>query len=151
MSDRLGKHFVLVEFTNSPTAIRRGIDNNPSVADIVRLQCLVVNVLDPLREYLGKPVRVTSGYRSKALNAAIGGSKTSGHMYGEAADIKVDGLSAIELAEAVYYLELPYDQLIPYSEERGGHVHVSHSTRRSSRGQTLFAPAWGGYTAWEPK
>jgi zinc D-Ala-D-Ala carboxypeptidase len=85
---RLSKNFTLSEFTRSATASRKGIDNTPSAKDIVNLQHLVSKILQPMRNALG-PIRITSGYRSPALNRAIGGSTKSQHCKGQAADIQI--------------------------------------------------------------
>ena len=111
------------------------------------LDALVLEVLDPLREHVGVPVRVTSGYRSPAHNRAIGGSKTSQHCVGEAADFKVHGYTAEQVAGVIARLGLPVDQCIWYDPARGGHVHVSHRPA-GNRGQFLHAPDTGGYTPW---
>ena len=145
---RLGAHFTLRELTVSSKASALGLDNAPPPEAVRRLGLLVERVLDPLRSALGRPVRVTSGYRSPAVNAAIGGSRTSQHMTGEAADIKVEGVSAPDLAAAIVRLGLPVDQVIWYAPERGGHVHVSHRADGRQRGEVLEAPVGGGYVAW---
>ena len=84
---RLTTHFTLAELTRSATAKAKGIDNTPSDYVTANLTHLCKEVLEPLREAFGQPVTVSSGYRCKALNAAVGGSATSQHMRGEAADI----------------------------------------------------------------
>jgi uncharacterized protein YcbK (DUF882 family) len=113
------------------------------------LDLLVRYVLDPLREHVGVPVRITSGYRSPQHNRLIGGSPTSQHCKGEAADIKVHGYTAEQVAVIIAQLGLPVDQVIWYDPDRGGHVHVSHSATRN-RGQFLHAPDTGGYKPWSP-
>ena len=85
----ISKNFTLNEFISSETALRKGIDNNPSQAVIKNLESLVLNVLQPLREKYGKPINITSGYRSVKLNKAIGGSSTSQHCFGQAVDFTV--------------------------------------------------------------
>ena len=82
------KYFTIEELTRSTTAQLRNIDNTPSPQVISNLTALVDNILDPLREAWGKPIRVNSGYRCPKLNSAVGGSATSEHRYGMAADIK---------------------------------------------------------------
>ena len=146
----VGRFFSWAEMTASSAAARLGIDNTPPPEAQRAMQVLVAQVLDPLRTALGRPVRVTSGYRAPAVNRAVQGSPTSQHMAGEAADIKADGLSAEQLATAIVRLGLPYDQVIWYAPERGGHVHVSFTTRRPNRRQSLHAPAAGGYRPWAP-
>ena len=125
---QLSKNFWLSEFTKSDTAIRQGIDNSPEPEHLVALKHLCCAVLQPVRDALG-PIKVTSGYRSLALNRAIGGSKTSHHMKGMAADIESPSLSNYDLAKWIeknckftqVILEF-YTQGVPSS----GWVHVSY-------------------------
>ena len=142
---KLGKHFTLAEMTTTDT----GLTNTPSAEYIAALARLVALVLDPLRADLGRPVRVTSGYRSPAVNAQVGGSATSQHLRGEAADIKVDGMTTADVARAIHRLRLPVDQCIV---ERGdaGWVHVSTALGGGNRGQWLASPKAGQYVAWTP-
>lgn len=147
---RLGRHFTLDELTTTDTGLR----NEPERQHVAALARLVALVLDPLREHLGRPVRVTSGYRSPAVNARVGGSSTSQHMRGEAADIKVDGLTNVEIATAIHRLRLPVDQCIV---ERGlvkggppGWVHVSTRLDAPNRGEYLSSPVAGDYRSWAP-
>ena len=83
---QLTKNFNLREFTKSNTAARKGIDNNPTAEHIHNLNDLCENILQPLRDSIDCSIRITSGYRSEALKTAIGGSKTSDHCFGRAAD-----------------------------------------------------------------
>ena len=90
MKDQLlTPHFKLSEFIKSSTATARKIDNTPSQEVISNLQALCQNVLEPLREYFNCPIIIGSGYRSPALNKAVGGVKNSQHMTGQAADIHI--------------------------------------------------------------
>ncbi len=83
----ISKHITLDEATKSPTAIRNGIDNTPSV-EVAKNMILVANkVFEPLREWYGKPIRVNSFYRCEELNKLVGGSKTSDHVKGMAIDM----------------------------------------------------------------
>ena len=84
---RLTEHFKLSEFTNSSTATARGIDNTPNEQQIANLKRICEEILEPLRAFAGQPIIIGSGYRSPALNKAVGGVKNSQHMTGEAADI----------------------------------------------------------------
>lgn len=143
-----GRYFTWAELTRSGAAAELGLANVPTPDAYRRLGLLVARVLDPLRSSLGRPVSVTSGYRSVAVNQAIGGAGESQHMTGEAADIKVAGLTAVELARRVNDLGLPFDQLIWYAPERGGHVHVSHAADRAPRREVRHAPASGGYPSY---
>ena len=85
------KYFTINELTRSATAARLGIDNSPTDTVRKNLEKLINTVLDPLREAWGAPIIVTSGYRCPKLNKAVGGAKTSQHVYGQAADIKTVG------------------------------------------------------------
>lgn len=118
----LSPHFSLAEMIASDTATRLGIRNAPGEHELANLQRLCTEVLEPIRATVGQPVRVTSGLRVPALNRAVGGSPTSDHCDGRAADIVVDGMPARELAHLVRSLALPYRQLIC---EFGAWVHVS--------------------------
>ena len=144
-----GRYFTWGELTRSGTAADLGIDNSPPAAAQVELQALVARVLDPLRAALGRPVAVTSGYRSVALNQAIGGAQESQHMVGQAADVKVVGIAAVDLARRVRQLRLPVDQAIWYDVARGGQLHLSHRSDGRNRGEYLHAPASGGFVSWE--
>lgn len=121
------KYFTMGEMMRSDTAARKGINNKCTKEDAERLKKLIENVLDPLREAYGKPIVVNSGYRCPALNKAVGGSKTSDHMKGCAADIHGTPNTKAEnrrLFELVKSLDLPFDQLI--NEKNLSWVHVSH-------------------------
>lgn len=136
------KYFTLDEFTFSNTAVRKGIKNDPSPEHLANLQALVTNILDPLREFIGKPIRITSGYRSPSLNKAVNGSATSQHCFGQAADIQVPGMSVDEVVAAVRKAKLPYDQLI---HEFNSWTHVSYDPKRDRR-VALRATTIGGKT-----
>lgn len=81
------KYFTIKELTNSSTAKSKGIDNTPNEIEVERLTDLINNVLDPIREKFGSPIRINSGFRGKALNAIVGGVPSSHHVKGMAADI----------------------------------------------------------------
>lgn len=121
---RLTKHFTLSEMTRSETASRRNIDNTPNQKEIDALIILCKEVLEPIREHFDRPVIITSGFRSAALNKRIGGSATSQHSKGEAADFTVPGVSNYELCKWMER-KLNYDQLI-YEYGESGWVHVSY-------------------------
>lgn len=122
------KYFTIEEMTKSSTATAKGIDNTPSKDIEDKLQKLIEAVLDLLREWYGKPIRVNSGYRCEALNEAIGGSKTSQHCLGEAADITAG--SKEENKKLFEYIKdnLPFDQLI--NESDFSWIHVSYREGR---------------------
>jgi zinc D-Ala-D-Ala carboxypeptidase len=134
---QLTPNFSLRELTFSQTAVRRGIDNMPDELTITRLRRVCENVLEPVRAHYGRPVRVTSGYRSPALNAAIGGSTTSQHSLGEAVDFEVPGVSNLDVCRFIAAGKLPngFDQLILEAYTPGdpnsGWIHCSWSSRRA--------------------
>lgn len=123
---RLTQNFTLREFTRSATAKRLGIDNTPSDTVIVNLMSLAQTVLQPLRDYIGEPLTINSGYRCPALNRAVGGVSNSQHMTGEAADIKApDRPTALNWLVWVS-LHLDFDQAIVEHNSRGAvWLHVS--------------------------
>lgn len=145
LDGRPGEFFSWAELTRTST----GLPNEPDATARNNLTILVQVILDPLREHLGRPVRVTSGYRTAQVNARIGGSKTSAHMSGEAVDIKVDGLDAHGIVAALRAVAPPggWDQVIAYAPSRGGHVHIGIRAGAwpRHRQQVLWAPAGGGY------
>lgn len=141
---RPGKWFSWSELTVTNT----GKSNELTDAGRAALRLLVGKLLDPLRERLGRPVRVNSAWRSPSVNDAIAGhANDSQHKLGEAADISVSGMSAREIAQVIVDADLPFDQMIWYAPERGGHLHVSYTERRANRRQVLHAPAGTGYVA----
>lgn len=99
----LTQHFTLEEFEASSTASSYGIDNT-APRDVIIPLYFLAELLEDIREEIGKPILVTSGYRCPELNSVVGGSITSQHMFGEAADIKVKGMSAKDLFETIVYM-----------------------------------------------
>ena len=124
---RISKNFLLSEFTKSSTAIRLGIDNTPPQAVLKNLEDLVALLLQPLANEFGQVI-INSGYRSPALNAAVGGAVNSQHVKGLAADIEVPGMSNYDLACHIRD-NYKFDQLIlefyTPGDETSGWVHVS--------------------------
>ena len=143
-------YFSKHEFERSKTAKRLRIDNSLTHMASSNIQYLVDNLLHPLRKILMRPIHIKSGYRCPELNTAVRGSATSAHMIGQAADIKVDGMSAEELATYIVHHNLPFDQMVWYDVPRGGHVHISLSKPSDAR-QVLHAPKSGGYVRWSVK
>lgn len=131
VDQQLTEHFSLNELIRSSTASRRGIRNTPTPAIITSLTLLCQNVLEPVRLHYGRPVIITSGYRSPALNKAIGGSSTSQHCKGEAADFTVVGQSNMDVCRWIVD-NLAFDQLI-YEYGEAGWVHCSWTTRQTRR------------------
>jgi len=132
------KYFTIEELTKSDTATRRGIDNTPTEEAKRNLTTLVDKVLDPLRTAWGAPIVVNSGYRCPALNEAVGGSKTSDHMTGRAADIEAADRTAASNARLfalAQSLGISFDQLI--DESNMSWVHVSYRSEAENRKQIL--------------
>lgn len=127
MSKKITENFTLEEMFRSETAERRHIDNRPSAEIEANLTYLVKNVLQPLRDHFGVPIRVTSGYRSPALNRAIGGSSSSWHSHGCAADIQIPS-GRVPLKDVFEYIHnnLPYTELIAEGIDRNGKVSWVH-------------------------
>lgn len=121
----MAQYFDMDELTRSDTANRRGIKNVPNEEQKRSLQRLMDDCLDPIRRLWGKPIIVNSGFRCPELNRAVGGSATSQHMKGEAADITTGSISGNkELFEHIAYSGIPFDQLI---DEKGYKwIHVSY-------------------------
>lgn len=136
---KLSQHFSLTELTKSQTGERKGIDNTPGDREIQNLKDLCENVLEKIRINFGKPVVVNSGYRGPKLNKAIGGSKTSQHMTGQAADIEIPGMDN-KMLFCWIKDNLNFDQLILEFYVNGvpdsGWVHVSWNSS-GNRGQVL--------------
>jgi len=141
----LSPHFSLAEMTRSEAATRKGFDNTPNQEQTENLKALCANILEPIRAAVGKPIRVNSGFRGEKANASIGGSKTSQHCKGEAADIEVDGFDNLAMAKKIIELKLPFDQMIVegYDAKSGdpnsGWIHVSHKRSGAQRGEVLTA------------
>jgi hypothetical protein len=136
---RLSEHFTLEELIASQTAARRRIDNTPSAAIVEALR-ETAQAMEAVRSLLGdRPITISSGYRSAALNRAIGGARNSAHVRGRAVDFNCFGFGApIDVCRAIAGSGVPFDQMI----EEGTWVHVSFDPKL--RRQILTkAPGWG--------
>ena len=143
----LSKHVTRAEFERSDTAIRHGISNLMTESDIIRAKELCENVFEPIREHLGKPIKVNSGYRSLAVNKRIGGAKTSQHSVGEAIDLDLHDRDLFEwIIDNVVY-----DQLIFESgtEDKADWFHISYRKNRN-RKQVLRMIKIGGKSTYIP-
>lgn len=143
---QLTEHFTLAEMTISQTAARKGIRNVPGDREVRALRTLCERVLEPVRARFRSPVVISSGYRSPRLNVAIGGSASSQHCFGEAADFTVPGISNLAVSQWMEQ-HLVYDQVI-YEFGESGWIHCSYredrlrnmelsAVRRSGRVQYL--------------
>ena len=148
---KLTENLSLAEVTKSATAIRKGITNTPSATHLIALKEVSKNIFQPCREHFGKPLAVTSGYRSEALNEAIGGSKTSQHSKGEALDLDADVFGGFSNAELFNYIKdhLDFDQLIWEfgNNNNPAWVHCSYKTR-GNRNEVLIAIKTNGKTTY---
>ena len=146
----LSANFTLKELTKSDTATRLGLDNTPDAQALENLKTLCEKVLQPVREHFGKSVTVNSGYRSPESNAAVGGSKTSDHCKGQAADIEIVGVANADLAQWIMD-NLEYTQLILEFYTSGipdsGWVHVSYDPNNLKK-QELTATKVAGKTTY---
>jgi hypothetical protein len=152
---KLSEHLDLAEVTRSETAKRKGISNEPTPEHLENFKQLAQNIFEPIRKHFGVPIHISSGYRSKALNTAIGGSLTSQHCSGEAIDIDMDGSSNGVTNKMVFEFikaNLNFDQLIWEfgTKDAPDWVHVSFETSGKQRKQILRAIKSGGKTAYQP-
>lgn len=125
LNQKLSEHFQLWEFVTSQTAERAGIDNTPSATVVGNLKKLCEQLLEPARFALG-PLRISSGYRCVALNRAVGGSSTSAHVLGFAADVIPLKVTKMEFAKWVVK-HVPFDQVILEfgQKDNPAWIHVS--------------------------
>ena len=159
---QLSKNLALAEVTRSETAKRKGISNMPTPEHIENFKKLAEKVFQPIRDHFGAPIRISSGYRSAALNKAIGGAgktvngvyvPSSQHCTGEAIDIDMDG-TAITNAAIFNFIKdnLEFDQLIWEfgTDANPDWVHVSYESTGKQRKQILKAKKSGGKTTYVP-
>ena len=148
---QLSEHLSLAEVTRSDMAKRRGISNMPTPEHLENFKKLAENIFEPIRKHFGVPIFVSSGYRSKALNTAIGGSLSSQHCLGQALDLDMDGTKNGVTNKMVFeYIKanLNFDQLI--NEFNYSWVHVSYNPKGKQRKQILDAVKVGGKTSYVP-
>jgi zinc D-Ala-D-Ala carboxypeptidase len=131
---QISEHLTLAELIRSESAKRNGITNMPTEEHIANLKLLAETIFEPIRANFRCPILISSGYRSKELNAKIGGAMTSQHSFGQAIDIDMDGTNyGVTNAEIFNYIKakLPFDQLIWEfgNETNPDWVHVSYSDR----------------------
>lgn len=148
---KLSEHLDLSEVIRSESAKRKGISNMPTPEHIANFKILAENIFEPIRNHFRCPIIISSGYRSKALNAAVGGSATSQHCQGEAIDIDMDGTPHGVTNRMVFdYIKdnLNFDQLIFEfgTPDNPDWVHVSYETTGTQRKQVLRAARINGKT-----
>jgi len=152
---QLSEHLALAEVTRSETAKRNGVSNEPTAEHLENFKLLAEKVFEPIRLHFGKPIHISSGYRSAALNKAVGGSSSSQHCKGEAIDIDMDGSAHGITNKMVFdYIKdnLQFDQLIWEfgTDANPDWVHVSYSSDGKQRKQMLKAVKKGGATSYVP-
>ena len=153
---QLSANLTLVEVTKSSTAKRLGIDNIPTAEHLANLKLVAQNIFQPIREHFQKPINVSSGYRSKALNDATpGSSATSQHCSGEALDLDQDSMTTGITNKMVFdYIKnkLNFDQLIwEFGDDNNPDwVHVSYESTGRQRKQILKAVRVNGKTTYKP-
>jgi zinc D-Ala-D-Ala carboxypeptidase len=149
---KLSENFTLSEMTKSETALRHNLDNTPGDAEIANLKRLAERVLQPVRDHYKTGVKVNSGFRHPNVNAAVGGSKTSDHCQGQAADIEIPGVANADLAQWIVS-NLDFTQVILEFYTPGvpdsGWVHVSY-VEGNLKKQVLTAMKENGKTVYKP-
>ena len=149
---QLSANFSLSELTKSETALRHNMDNTPGQTEIANLTVLAQHVLQPVRDHYKMGVKVNSGYRAPDVNASVGGSKTSDHCKGQAADIEIPSIANAELATWIS-ANLKFTQIILEFYTPGipdsGWVHVSYNPA-DLKCQLLTAVKENGKTVYKP-
>ncbi|WP_308021506.1 D-Ala-D-Ala carboxypeptidase family metallohydrolase [Neisseria mucosa] len=152
---QITEHFSLKELTRSETARRLGLQNTPSSAEMANIQ-YTAEQLEKIRAYVGRVIVVTSCFRSERVNKAVGGSPTSAHRFGLAADCDAIGLTSLAFAKEIIKMrdegKITFDQLILEFPERGDGAWVHVGFRRNSpmRNQIMTATKKGGKTVYLP-
>lgn len=152
---QITEHFNLKELTRSETARRLGLQNTPSSAEMANIQ-YTAEQLEKIRAYVGRGIVVTSCFRSERVNKAVGGSPTSAHRFGLAADCDAIGLTSLAFAKEIIKMrdegKIMFDQLILEFPERGDGAWVHVGFRRNSpmRNQIMTATKKGGKTVYLP-
>ena len=147
----LTRNFTLLELTKSDTAIRRGIDNNPTADQVEKLKLLCENILQPVRDHFGR-VKVTSGFRSVELCLAIGSSSNSQHAKAEAADFECPGVDNVELFDWIKSNLEPDQMILEFytpGEPNSGWIHCSYIPDQP-RASFLHAFKKDGKTVYKP-
>ena len=142
---KISKYISYKEATHSNYAKENGIVNKPKAEHIENMQVLAEKVFEPLREWVGNPIRVNSMFRSEKLNTALRGSYTSSHLEGKAIDItSIDGKTNLEM---FHYIKdnLDFDQLIWEYGAEPKWLHVSYENEKDNRNQILVIKKRGVY------
>ena len=149
---QLTENFSLAEMVKSETALRQNLDNTPGPAEIENLRQLCANILQPLRDAYQRGIKVNSGFRHPNVNAAVGGSRTSDHCRGQAADIEIPGVANYDLAKYIsenfWFTQVILEFYTPGIPDSGW-VHVSYNPA-DLKCQTLTAMRENGKTVYKP-
>lgn len=144
----LTAHFTLDEMTGSEVAARRGFDNTPTGDVAANLYRVCSDLMEPIRAHFAAPVRVSSGYRSPQVNAAVGGAPSSAHVEGRACDFTIPAFTLREVYDWIAGSDLPYDQLI---FEYGAWIHVGVARAgEKPRRECLMKLTGRGYEPYDP-
>lgn len=135
MDFKISRNFTMNEFIKSDMARMNNISIDPTPEQICAITALTLELLQPIRDNLRKPLIITSGLRNADLNHLVGGAENSQHLKGEAADIAVDG-QALEIVKAILQEFLVPDQCICYKKKNI--VHVSYNRFGKNRGQFIY-------------
>jgi len=153
MGTKLTEHFTVEELTASATAKAKGIANVPTPEHLANMKYCCEKILEPVRAHFGKPVKINSSYRCPALNVAVGGSKTSQHVNGQAIDFEIMGISNKIVADWIAD-NLEFDQVIlefyVEGDKNSGWVHASIKKEGRNRKQKLIARKNGKATQYLP-
>ena len=149
MSNKISEHVSYIEGVRSRTADRRGLDNTPNESQLKCMKEVAEAVFEPLRKWVGGPIKINSFFRGEPVNTAIGGSKYSQHMKGQAMDID-DTFGHKTNAEMYHYIKdnLDFDQLIwEFGDDKNPNwIHVSYVTHRENRKKLTIAKKVNGKT-----
>lgn len=122
-------NFKMSELIHSDTANRLKINNMPDVNSLDNMLNLICECLQPIREYIKKPMIISSGYRCSVLNQAVGGVKNSAHLYGRAADFVINGLSPNDIIKLIKKSGIKYTQLIEEHSKNNHWVHIEYNPK----------------------
>lgn len=150
--EKISKHISWKEGTYSRTGERKGLENIPNEDQIKCMKAIAENVFEPLRAYVGGPIKINSMFRGEPVNTAIGGSKRSQHMKGQALDLD-DTFGRMTNAEMYHFIKdhLDFDQLIWEfgDDENPNWIHVSYVEHRENRKKLTVALKRNGKTVYE--
>ncbi len=149
---KISDHITYAEAIHSNTAKRKGIDNTPSEAQVTAMKLLAEKVFEPLRKWVGGPIKVNSFFRSEALNESIGGASSSQHCKGQAIDID-DVYGKKTNADMYHWIQtnLDYDQMIWEfgTDMQPNWIHISYVSEEKNRNKCLKAYKEHGRTKYK--